>query len=162
MESQEQIEIRSEKVQNVIEQIPSVLTRGGTMVVVVILTIIGYIAYKVPYPFALEADGVIVATNTKQERKITSELTIPYKYHNCIHKKKSVTIIVEDQDDVKIISHIDSIRNNIVTRNGRNYFIAYAPIKTNDVMSYNLFPKMTIHAIIVIDSSTVLQRIFNQ
>ena len=29
-------------------------------------------------------------------------------------------------------------------------------------MSYNLFPKMTIHAIIVIDSSTVLQRIFNQ
>ena len=38
MESQEQIEIRSEKVQNVIEQIPSVLTRGGTMVVVVILT----------------------------------------------------------------------------------------------------------------------------
>lgn len=49
--SPDRIELRSEKVRNIIGTIPPTLVRWGTAVIIIILVILMLVVFLVPYPY---------------------------------------------------------------------------------------------------------------
>ena len=51
------IELRSEKVRNVIGKVPPRLVSLGTVVITIIVLALAVAFYKIPYPISIEANG---------------------------------------------------------------------------------------------------------
>lgn len=160
MENQEKIELRSENLRNFIGQVPPLLTRIGTIIVSVLFIALCFAAYKIPYPFTVEAEGVVLK-NENSAVEMQLRLAIPYKYFSHFQENLELKATFEGRDDVVIPCKIDSISDQIVTQNGDNYFYAYSLLKKN-ADAYDLQPNMKVAATIVIDNRTVWQRMFKK
>ena len=156
MENQEKIELRSENLRNFIGQVPPLLTRIGTVIVALLFIGLCLAAYKIPYPFTVEAQGIVLKENSADELLI--RLSIPYKNHNYFQKNLELNATLEGLDNVAIVGKIDSISEKIVTQNGENYFYAYSHLKKEIAAAYNLQSNQKATATIVIDNKTVWQR----
>lgn len=157
MEHQEKIELRSENLRNFIGQVPPLLTRIGTIIVTVLFAVLCFAAYKIPYPFTVEADGIVLKTGNSAE-DLLIRWAIPYKNYSHFQKNLEMTATFERLDNVSITGKIDSISEKIVTQNGENYFYAYSVSGENVISNYNLQPNQKATATIVIDNKTVWQR----
>ena len=51
------IELRSEKVRNVIGKVPPRLVSLGTIIITIIVIALGVAFYKIPYPISIEANA---------------------------------------------------------------------------------------------------------
>ena len=67
------IELRSEKVRNVIGKVPPRLVSLGTVVITIIVLALAVAFYKTPYPISIEANGEVINQRTIQ-------VFVPYKY----------------------------------------------------------------------------------
>ena len=67
------IELRSEKVRNVIGKVPPRLVSLGTVVITIIVLALAVAFYKKPYPISIEANGEVINQRTVQ-------VFVPYKY----------------------------------------------------------------------------------
>ena len=56
-ESDDNIELRSEKVRNVIGKVPPRLVSLGTIVITIIVLALAVAFYKIPYPISIEVNG---------------------------------------------------------------------------------------------------------
>ena len=74
------IELRSEKVRNVIGKVPPRLVSLGTVVITIIVLALAVAFYKIPYPISIEANGEVVNQRTMQ-------VFVPYKYLYLCRKK---------------------------------------------------------------------------
>ena len=54
------IELRSEKVRNVIGKVPPRLVSLGTVVITIIVLALAVAFYKIPYPISIEANGEVI------------------------------------------------------------------------------------------------------
>ena len=157
MEHQEKIELRSENLRNFIGQVPPLLTRISTVIVTVLFAVLCFAAYKIPYPFTVEAQGIVIKTE-KEVSEMQLRLSIPYKNYSYFQKHLELNATLEGLDNVAIAGKIDSISEKIVTQNGENYFYAYSHLKNGMADSCNLQPNQKATATIVIDNKTVWQR----
>lgn len=66
------IELRSEKVRNVIGKVPPRLVSLGTVLITVIVLALALAFYKIPYPISIEATGEVINQRTVQ-------VFVPYK-----------------------------------------------------------------------------------
>ena len=55
----ENIELRSEKVRNVIGKVPPRLVSLGTVVITIIVLALAVAFYKIPYPISIDANGEV-------------------------------------------------------------------------------------------------------
>ena len=60
------IELRSEKVRNVIGKVPPRLVSLGTVVITIIVLALAVAFYKIPYPISIEANGEVINQRTVQ------------------------------------------------------------------------------------------------
>ena len=60
------IELRSEKVRNVIGKVPPRLVSLGTVVITIIVLALAVAFYKIPYPISIEATGEVINQRTVQ------------------------------------------------------------------------------------------------
>ena len=67
------IELRSEKVRNVIGKVPPRLVSLGTVIITVIVLALAVAFYETPYPISIEANGEVV-----NHRMV--HVFVPYKY----------------------------------------------------------------------------------
>ena len=58
------IELRSEKVRNVIGKVPPRLVSLGTVIITIIVLALAVAFYKIPYPISIEANGEVVNHRT--------------------------------------------------------------------------------------------------
>lgn len=158
MEHQEKIELRSENLRNFIGEVPPLLTRIGTIIVTVLFAVLCFAAYKIPYPFTVEAQGIVIKTE-KEVSEMQLRLSIPYKNYSYFQKNLELNATLEGLDNVAIAGKIDSISEKIVTQNGENYFYAYSHLKNGMADSYNLQSNQKATATIVIDNKTLWQRV---
>lgn len=157
----EKIELRSEKVRHVMGQIPPVLVRTGTMIVTVLFAIICYATYKIPYPFTIEADGIVIPSDSIHNN-LMIELFIPYRYNDYYQIKRQVSTTYEGRENVVIECDIDSISDNVVILNGEHFFQAYTRISKNEIKKYRLKENIKVHATTIINNKTVLQQIIRK
>ena len=67
------IELRSEKVRNVIGKVPPRLVSLGTIIITIIVLALAVAFYKIPFPISIEANGEVINQRTVQ-------VFVPYKY----------------------------------------------------------------------------------
>lgn len=161
MNNVEKIELRSEKVRNVMGQTPPVLVRTGTMIVTVLFAIICYATYKIPYPFTIEADGIVISSDSIHNN-LMIELGIPYRYNEYFHVNMHMTTMYEGRENVVLGCDIDSVSDNVVILNGENFFHAYTYISNDDIKKYRLKDNMKVHSTTIINNKTILQQIIRK
>ena len=83
----ENIELRSEKVRNVIGKVPPRLVSLGTVIITIIVLALAVAFYKIPYPISIEANGEVVNQRTMQ-------VFVPYKYLSLIPQHYSLTLFI--------------------------------------------------------------------
>ena len=78
----EEIELRSEETRHFMNDIPPILTRIGTVLIVLIIIALGIAAYKIPYPISIEAEGTV-------KNKYKLEFFVPQKYLYILDEEKT-------------------------------------------------------------------------
>jgi hypothetical protein len=157
------IELRSEKVRNIIGQIPPFWVRTGTVVIILILIALGYAAWKVPYPFTVEAGGTVEKTVPSGFRGNTGSydirLLVPYRYNDYFHEPRRVSLSFEGRDAVSLSCRTGRISDSVVTRDGEDFFSTVIPVTDRDAVRYRLVSGMKVRAVCTVSNWTVWQRI---
>ncbi len=110
MDKRNKIEIRSEKVRNIVGKIPPVTLRVGISVISIVITLILILAYFLPYPQYYNTDIEIISTPKYQ----IVRTPVPGLYFNNSENKSNIGIVISSDS----IFHIKSnAQGRIVTNN---------------------------------------------
>jgi hypothetical protein len=118
------IELRSEKVRNVIGKVPPCLISMGTVIITIIVLALAVAFYKIPYPISIEANGEIVNQRTVQ-------VFVPYKYLYLFDEPRTAHVTFEGNDDTSYDCDIISHNAKLIHREDGNYFMAIAIVSTH-------------------------------
>jgi hypothetical protein len=118
------IELRSEKVRNVIGKVPPCLISMGTVIITIIVLALAVAFYKIPYPISIEANGEIVNQRTVQ-------VFVPYKYLYLFDEPRTAHVTFEGNNDTSYDCDIISHNAKLIHREDGNYFMAIAIVSTH-------------------------------
>lgn len=126
------IELRSEKVRNLIGVIPSKTVNYGITIISLILCMVILLLLYMPYPRNLESECYV---DKNGSGKFFFESYIPYEYINVVQIGLITQIEIEGfqhQNYGYIEASISSINNDVIEKNGVNYFrIRVSPSSNN-------------------------------
>ena len=117
------IELRSEKVRNVIGKVPPRLVSLGTVVITIIVLALAVAFYKIPYPISIEANGEVINQRTVQ-------VFVPYKYLYLFDEPRTAHVSFEGNDNASYNCDITSHKARLIHREDGNYFMAIATVST--------------------------------
>ena len=149
------IELRSEKVRNIIGEIPSGIVRYGITIITIVLLVLLVGAYFIPYPETISAR--IEMTDRRQ-----GTVDIPYKYVNTVKKGKNVSIELEGYDTEMYGAANGTITATSPTpRQTAAGSVFTAQVRITDC-KYKIIGGMTGTASILVSNESVLQRILQR
>lgn len=131
------------------------------MIVAVLVTVLGFAAFRIPCPFIIEADGILVSNNLPERDKYAVCMLVPYRYKDFLQGERAVSATFEGRDDVSINSSIVSVSHQIVKNSGENFFEVYVQLADMEVDYYDLYPGMKVHVVIAIDDTSLVRRMVN-
>lgn len=108
------IELRSEKVRNVIGKVPPRLVSLGTVVITIIVLALAVAFYKIPYPISIEANGEVINQRTVQ-------VFVPYKYLYLFDEPRTAHVSFEGNDNASYNCDITSHKARLIHREDGNY-----------------------------------------
>lgn len=108
------IELRSEKVRNVIGKVPPRLVSLGTVVITIIVLALAVAFYKTPYPISIEANGEVINQRTMQ-------VFVPYKYLYLFDEPRTAHVSFEGNDNTSYNCNIVSHKARLIHREDGNY-----------------------------------------
>lgn len=117
-----QIELRSEKVRNIIGRIPPLLIRSGIILITLLITGLAAATCFIPYPENVKGK-VEVTINDKSEMEIIS--FIPYTNITRIKEGMPVHIEMEGYDARTygyLKGRVKAIHKKVLKKEGKNYF----------------------------------------
>lgn len=147
------IELRSEKVRNVIGKVPPRLVSLGTIVITIIVLALAVAFYKIPYPISIEADGEVISQRTVQ-------VFVPYKYLYLFYEPRTANVSFEDNDNASYDCDIISHNAKLIHREDGNYFMAEATVSTPGNKSLVLQKHMKADVRIIVSNKTLWQQVF--
>ena len=118
----ENIELRSEKVRNVIGKVPTRLVSLGTVVITIIVLALVVAFYKIPYPISIDANGEVINQRIVQ-------VFVPYKYLYLFDEPRTAHVSFEDNDNASYNCDIISHNAKLIHREDGNYFMAIATVR---------------------------------
>ena len=119
------IELRSEKVRNIIGKVPPEIIRTGIGDITVILLILILAAFFIPYPENIKATATV--TETDVTGCIHAEVLIPYRYITKVKKEMPVEMEFEGYEAGRYgypHGKIVNCANTITVMEGNNFFKA--------------------------------------
>lgn len=131
----EQIELRSEKVRNIIGRIPPLLIRSGITLIALLVTALAAATCFIPYPENVKGK-VEVTTNRKSEMEVTG--FIPYTQITRIKENMPVHIEMDGYDARTygyLKGRVKTIHKKVVKKEGKNYFPV--DIKLDNAVDYH-------------------------
>ena len=162
MEEKDNIELRSEKVRNIIGQIPPRIIRKGISVIFLVVIVLLTVSYFFKYSYVVKSEIIF----TKEKNKITGIIKIPANEMSKIKVGQTVVIKFNDtkyMNNEFFKSQIESISKELnITKQGAFY---YAEIKPANEMRTNtgsiiVFSKKIIgKAEIITDKISFFERI---
>ena len=147
------IELRSEKVRNVIGKVPPRLVSLGTIIITIIVLALAVAFYKIPYPISIKANGEVLYQRTVQ-------VFVPYKYLHLFDEPRTAHVSFEGNDNASY--HCDIISHNakLIHRDDGNYFMATATVSTQRQKSPVLQKYMKADIRIIVSNKTLWQQVF--
>ena len=147
------IELRSEKVRNVIGKVPPRLVSLGTVVITIIVLALAVAFYKIPYPISIEVNGEVINQRTVQ-------VFVPYKYLCLFDEPRTAHLSFEGNDIVSYNCDITSHNAKLIHRKDGNYFMAIATVNTQRQKSPVLQKYMKADVRIIVSNKTLWQQVF--
>lgn len=147
------IELRSEKVRNVISKVPPRLVSLGTVIITIIVLALAVAFYKIPYPISIEATGEVINQRTVQ-------VFVPYKYLYLFNEPRTAHVSFEGNDNASYNCDIISHNTKLIHREDGNYFIAIATMCTQGPNTFVLQKYMKADVRIIVSDKTVWQQVF--
>lgn len=147
------IELRSEKVRNVIGKVPPRLVSLGTVIITIIVLALAVAFYKIPYPISIEANGEVVNHRTVQ-------VFVPCKYQYLFNEPRTAHVSFEGNDNASYSCDIISHNVKLIHREDGNYFKATATVSTQGQKSPVLQKYMKADVRIIVSNKTLWQQIF--
>lgn len=114
----DKIELRSEKVRNIIGEVPPSLVRYGTVIVMLILLALFLAAYFIPYPETMTVKGSVIT----EGNNAIAEIWIPYKYIVNVHKNMDVIVSFEGNNNSNRKLKVNIVDYKIYSIRGVHYF----------------------------------------
>ena len=147
------IELRSEKVRNVIGKVPPRLVSLGTVAITIIVLALAVAFYKIPYPISIDANGEVINQRTVQ-------VFVPYKYLYLFDEPRTAHVSFEGNDNASY--HCDIISHNakLTHRKDGNYFMAIATVNTQRQKSPVLQKYMKADVRIIVSNRTLWKQVF--
>ena len=152
-ESDDNIELRSEKVRNVIGKVPPRLVSLGTVLITVIVLALALAFYKIPYPISIEATGEVINQRTVQ-------VFVPYKYLYLFDEPRTAHMSFEGNDDASYSCNVISHNAKLIHREEGNYFMAIATVSTQGRNTPVLQKYMKADVRVIISNQTLWQQVF--
>ena len=147
------IELRSEKVRNVIGKVPPRLVSLGTVLITVIVLALALAFYKIPYPISIEATGEVINQRTVQ-------VFVPYKYLYRFDEPRTAHVSFEGNDDASYSCNVISHNAKLIHREEGNYFMAIATVSTQGRNTPVLQKYMKADVRVIISNQTLWQQVF--
>ena len=147
------IELRSEKVRNVIGKVPPRLVSLGTVLITVIVLALALAFYKIPYPISIEATGEVIYQRTVQ-------VFVPYKYLYLFDEPRTAHVSFEGNDDASYSCNVISHNAKLIHREEGNYFMAIATVSTQGRNTPVLQKYMKADVRVIISNQTLWQQVF--
>ena len=147
------IELRSEKVRNVISKVPPRLVSLGTVIITIIVLALTVAFYKIPYPISIEATGEVINQRTVQ-------VFVPYKYLYLFNEPRTAHVSFEGNDNASYNCDIISHNTKLIHREDGNYFMAIATMCTQGPNTFVLQKYMKADFRIIVSDKTVWQQVF--
>ncbi len=147
------IELRSEKVRNVIGKVPPRLVSLGTVLVTVIVLALALAFYKIPYPISIEATGEVINQRTVQ-------VFVPYKYLYLFDEPRTAHVSFEGNDDASYSCNVISHNAKLIHREEGNYFMVIATVSTQGRNTPVLQKYMKADVRVIISNQTLWQQVF--
>ncbi len=120
------IELRSEKVRQIIGKVPPVLARTGTFIITILVIALAVAFYTIRYPITIEVEGRVMPHDTLQ-------IAVSYKYLYLFTEPRQVIVTYEGEDR-NAQSHvytITSFSRRLLSIGPDNYFIAKASVASD-------------------------------
>ena len=152
-ESDDNIELRSEKVRNVIGKVPPRLVSLGTVLITVIVLALALAFYKIPYPISIEATGEVINQRTVQ-------VFVPYKHLYLFDEPRTAHVSFEGNDDASYSCNVISHNAKLIHREEGNYFMAIATVSTQGRNTPVLQKYMKADVRVIISNQTLWQQVF--
>ena len=152
-ESDDNIELRSEKVRNVIGKVPPRLVSLGTVVITIIVLALAVAFYKIPYPISIEVNGEVINQGTVQ-------VFVPYKYLYLFDEPRTAHVSFEGNDNVSYKCNIINHNAKLIHREDDNYFMAIVTVNTQRQKSPVLQKYMKADVRIIVSNKTLWQQVF--
>ena len=153
MENIDNIELRSEKVRNVIGKVPPRLVSLGTVVITIIVLALAVAFYKIPYPISVEATGEVVSQRTVL-------VFVPYKNLHLFNEPRTAHISFEGNDNASYNCDIISHNTKLIHREDGNYFMATAAANRLGQNTPVLQKYMKVDVRIIVSNKTLWQQVF--
>ena len=147
------IELRSEKVRNVIGKVPPRLVSLGTVLITVIVLALALAFYKIPYPIYIEDTGEVINQRTVQ-------VFVPYKYLYLFDEPRTAHVSFEGNDDASYSCNVISHNAKLIHREEGNYFMAIATVSTQGRNTPVLQKYMKADVRVIISNQTLWQQVF--
>lgn len=147
------IELRSEKVRNVIGKIPPRLVSLGTVIITIIVIALGIAFYKIPYPISIEANGEVVSDSTVQ-------VFVPYKYLYLFNEPRTANVSFEGNEETVYQCNIKKHNTKLMHIENGNYFVAIAITSTQRGNTPVLQKHMKAVVRIIVSNKTLWQQVF--
>jgi hypothetical protein len=163
MNHNENIELRSEKVRNIIGIIPPIIIRYGIGIIISVLILLISAAFFIPYPKNLNIDIIILSD--KKSYNFYAEAYIPYSVISQIKKGMPVQIEIEGYNAHEygyINGMVRTIDDNIVIIKNENYFVITVEIDVSSNNRYYLKEKMKGTAFVLITNESFIKYCLNK
>lgn len=154
------IELRSEKVRNIIGKVPPEIIRTGIGDITVILLILILAAFFVPYPESIK--GTATVTGIDVTGCIHAEVLIPYRYITKVKKGMPVEMEFEGYEAARHgypNGKIVNCTKTVTVMDGNNFFTAEI-ILDNQHASYPILKDMKGSASILLSDESIACHIF--
>lgn len=159
MESYRDIELRSEKVRNIIGKIPPLLIRSGISFMTFIVSVLLLTGWFVPYPENLR---IPIEIKSNKEQDVQAIAYIPYSYITQLKTEMSVEVELERYSARNygyIKGVICSKNKNIIRQGEERYFTVIIRLFYSNT-KIEIMEQMKGQAFILISNESILKHIF--
>ena len=118
------IELRSEEVQDILTKVPHWMLRWGSALLLLLLLLVLFLSWLIKYPDVIAANGVITTTTTPQKiyARTQGKIEMLFVKDEQLVEKGTILGIIENTADTKDVRYLKSILDTLPFNKQQLYF----------------------------------------
>ena len=138
------------------------LFRLGITIITLFIVGMIFVVTTAHFPFTIECSGGIHYFEVSPNTYYYANIEVPYKYLYMFHKHRRFNISFEGfRENEIVVATTDGYDDTVITKDGEDYFVAYARISNPRVYGHKIQSNQKFKAVTVVSDKTLLNLIFH-